>query len=151
VLSETRDRKDKILNKLYKRRVELDFSRKTGNRGSVKGTRTIASTLACCRYCGYVYLENYVCSLVCRSPDAPSVIDYRGKWVRCHDTIRGWSLTAYLKALHAGGMSWETIYWHAWAACEVVQVDEVCISLLESDRYVVMSEENALHIRSRYG
>lgn len=35
MLAETKDRKDKILNKLYKRRVELDFSRKTGSGMSV--------------------------------------------------------------------------------------------------------------------
>ena len=35
-LAHTKDRKDKILNKLYKRRVELDFSRKSGSRGGVR-------------------------------------------------------------------------------------------------------------------
>ena len=49
-LALTRDRKDKILNKLYKRRVELDFSRKAGSRG---GTRSIAASLTCCMHCGF--------------------------------------------------------------------------------------------------
>lgn len=149
VLCEAKDRKDKILNKLYKRRVELDFSRKTGSRGSVKGTRTIASTLTCCKYCGYVYLENYVCMLTCRAPDAPAVVDYRGKWAKCHDSIKSWSLTSYLKGLHAAGMSWEAIYWHAWAACVVIQVGNVYISVLECDRYIVCAEDEALHISNK--
>ena len=135
------------MNKLYKRRVELDFSRKTGNRGSLKGTKTIASTLTCCRYCGCVYLENYVCYLICKS--AEPVIDHRGKWVRCHDSVRGWSLTTYLKALHAGSMSWEAIYWHAWAACIVLQTGDACISILETDKYIISNEEKTVNIRTR--
>ena len=146
VLSQAKDRKDKILNKLYKRRVELDFSRKTGSRGSNKGTKTIASTLTCCRHCGVVYLENYVCHLVCKV--AQPVIDYRGRWVRCHDSIRGWSLTSYLKALHSANMSWEIIYWHAWAACEVVHAGSLCVSLLETDRYLLSAENQSLSIRN---
>ena len=43
-LANTKDRKDKILNKLYKRRVELDFSRKSGARGE----ELIAASLTCC-------------------------------------------------------------------------------------------------------
>lgn len=147
VLSETKDRKDKILNKLYKRRVELDFSRKTGNRGSTKGTKTIASTLTCCRHCGCVYLENYVCNLACKV--AEPVIDYRGKWVRRHDSIRGWSLTSYLKSLHSANMSWEVIYWHAWAACEVLQVEDICFSALDTDRYMLSVEDSSIRIRAR--
>ena len=70
--------------------------------------------------------------------------------MKSHDSIRGWSLTAYLKALHAGGMSWEAIYWHAWAACVVLQVEDVYISALDGDRYMISTEDMMLRIRSRY-
>jgi len=67
-------------------------------------------------------------------------VDFRGKLVRRHQAIIGWSLTAYLKALHAGGMSWEAIYWHVWGACVVLQADDAMISALESDRYQVEAD-----------
>ena len=131
ILAHTRDRKDKILNKLYKRRVEIDFSRKgggTSRTGSTTSTgtgfgqssnRAIAASLTCCRNCGMVYLECFVSELTCRK--ANTVVDYRGGLVRRHSAIAGWSLTAYLKNLHVAGMSWEAIYWHVWAACIVMR------------------------------
>eukprot|EP01041_Mallomonas_annulata_P013326 gene13326-28233_t len=134
-LSQTKDRKDKVLNKLYKRRVELDFSRKALPRG---GHRSIAASLTCCQFCGSVYLDSCVSSLICLSSKA--AIDFRGSLVRRHQAIPSWSLTGYLKTLHAGGMSWEAIYWHVWAACEVFQGGDVMISALDTDRYVVESD-----------
>ena len=106
VLSETKDKKDKILNKLYKRRVELDFSRKSSSNhsNSLNSKRGIASSLMCCKYCGMIYLETYIISLNCSI--APMIIDYHGSLTRRHYSIAGWSLTSYLKSLHAGGMSW---------------------------------------------
>ena len=197
ILAQTRDRKDKILNKLYKRRVEIDFSRKGGNsRIAVGGTsnasivtttnaaaaaavsttaslttnRAIAASLTCCRNCGLVYLDSYVSELTCRK--ASTAIDFRGGLVRRHTAIMGWSLTAYLKSLHVGGMSWEAIYWHVWAACVVLRppppasqqhsvhdrharavgVGEgsnasAMISALEVDRYHI--DINELHVYSR--
>lgn len=156
-LSETKDRKDKILTKLYKRRVELDFSRK-GSAAKAGGAhslhaaatatanRTIAASLTCCRFCGTVYLENYVNFLSCRA--SPPTIDFRGQLASRHAAIAGWSLTSYLKTLHSGGMGWDAIYWHVWAACIVFRVQSVVISALEVDRYTV--EPDGLLIRSWY-
>eukprot|EP01038_Epipyxis_sp_PR26KG_P004062 gene4062-5805_t len=152
ILSETKDRKDKILTKLYKRRVELDFSRKGTSTKTTNGipfnnntgNRTIAAYLTCCKYCGTVYLDNFVSFLYCRS--SPPTIDFRGNLSSRHAAIAGWSLTAYLKALHSGGMGWDAIYWHVWAACIVFRVDKIMISVLEVDRYTV--EQDGLVIRS---
>eukprot|EP01033_Poteriospumella_lacustris_P017978 gene17978-12886_t len=141
-LSEIKDRKDKILTKLYKRRVELDFSRKGsaskssgGGGSSSSAPRTIAASLTCCRFCGWVYLENYSSFLTCRK--SPPSIDHRGRLASRHSAIQGWSLTSYLKTLHSGGMGWDAIYWHVWAACIVLRVQDVVISALETDRYGV--------------
>jgi len=131
-LAHTKDRKDKILNKLYKRRVELDFSRKSGARG---GVRTIAASLTCCRYCGIVYLDNCVSFLHCN--DSPLAIDYRGKLTKRHNAIPAWSLTTYLKNLHVSGMNWDCIYWHVWASCQVYKVSDFMVSAIEIDRYTV--------------
>lgn len=151
------------MTKLYKRRVELDFSRKgstariggaTSNPNSINNTnstnapavttRTIAASLTCCRHCGLVYLDNYVSLLTCRA--SPPSIDFRGQLASRHAAIVGWSLTSYLKALHSGGMGWDAIYWHVWAACVVFRVENVMISALEVDRYTV--EPDGLLIRA---
>jgi len=137
ILSVTKDRKDKILNKLYKRRVELDFSRKSNVRSGMN-MKTIASSLTCCKYCGTVYLENYVASLTC--PNSPPSIEFRGRLSRKHAAIPAWSLTSYLKALHAGGMTWEYIYWHVWSACVVFSFSNNIISARETDRYNIESD-----------
>ncbi len=140
VLAVTKDRKDKILNKLYKRRVELDFSRKNNLK---TGMRSIASSLTCCRHCGMVYLDNYISSLYCKASSLS--IDFRGKLVRRHDAIANWSLTAYLKALHAGGMNWESIYWHVWASCVVLKADDIVVSALQVDKYTIEMDGILLH------
>ncbi len=147
-LSETRDKKDKILTKLYKRRVELDFSRKgSASKGSFSSgsVRTIAASLTCCRHCGSVYLDNYVGYLTCRS--SPPTVNFRGQLASRHSSIVGWSLTSYLKTLHSGGMGWDAIYWHVWAACVVFRVENSMVSALEADRYTV--ESDGLLIRGR--
>lgn len=107
--------------------------------------RTIAASLTCCRHCGSVYLDNYVKFLNCRS-STPS-IDHRGSLVARHAAIPGWSLTLYLKTLHAGGLGWDTIYWYVWASCIVFRVKDVTISALEVDRYSV--EPDGLRILRR--
>jgi hypothetical protein len=92
-----------------------------------------------------VYLDNYVSMLTCRA--SPPTVDFRGQLASRHSAIVGWSLTSYLKTLHSGGMGWDAIYWHVWAACVVFRVENVMISALEVDRYSV--EPDGLVIRGR--
>jgi len=149
------DKKDKILNKLYKRRVELDFSRKTSairnssmalSMSSLQ-SRSIASSLTCCQYCGMMYLHTYTSHLVCAN--APLCVNYRGRLERCHQAISSWSLTVYLKSLHAAGLSWESIYWHVWAACTVFRSRDCVVSALETSSYIIGDRE--ITLRRRYG
>lgn len=129
LLANTKDRKDKILNKLYKRRVEMDFSRKT----SRLGLKSIASSLTCCMICGKIYLDNFNTQLLCTNAEIS--IDYRGRLVRRHTPASDWSLTSYLKLLHSGGMNWESIYWYVWSACAIFSIDDIVFSALEVTRY----------------
>ena len=142
VLAVTKDKRDKILNKLYKRRVEIDFSRKAGSKS---GVRSIASFLTCCQHCGFVYLEHFDDTLVCK--DAEAYVDFRGNLRYRHVSIASWSLTGYLKSLHAGGMTWEAIYWHVWAACQIFQVGDYSISALETDKYQI--EDDGIVINTK--
>lgn len=172
ILLTTIDRKDKIINRLYKRRVELDFSRRGGARSNPlapRYNRAIAASLTCCKYCGKVYLECYVSSLSCEH--SPPMIGFRGNLVRKHSSTTGWSLTTYLKSLHGSGMTWEGIYWHVWGACVVLQPavqnkskikskiinhnsrehdesDEYMISASDVDRYTI--ESMGISVHSRY-
>ncbi len=143
VLATTKDKRDKILNKLYKRRVEIDFSRKAGSKN---GIRSIASYLTCCQHCGFVYLEHFDDTLVCK--DAEAYVDFRGNLRYRHMSIASWSLTGYLKSLHAGGMTWEAIYWHVWAACQIFQIKDYSISALETDKYQI--EDDGIVISTRF-
>lgn len=113
---------------------------------STSSNRTIAAALTCCRHCGLVYLDNYVSLLTCRA--SPPSVDFRGQLASRHSAIVGWSLTSYLKTLHSGGMGWDAIYWHVWAACVVFRAEDTMISALEVDRYTV--EPDGLCIRDRY-
>ena len=130
-------------------RREKSNSTRRGGFKSNSGTftRSIATSLTCCEYCGVVYLENYVTLLTCKI--SPSTISYRGNICKRHSSITGWSLTSYLKTLHCGGMDWESIYWHVWAACivlkppkgQIIRIgnreenDDFVISGLDVDRY----------------
>lgn len=130
LLAHTKDKKDKILNKLYKRRVEMDFSRKS----SRSGVKSLASTLTCCVTCGRIYLDAFGNQLVCI--EAETAMDFRGRLVRRHSPSNDWSLTSYLKLLHAGGMNWESIYWYVWAACAVFSKGGAVFSANECSRYL---------------
>ena len=145
ILATTKDKKEKILHKLYKRRVEVDFSRKATTKNSK--VRSIASCLTCCMHCGTVYLENYEEYLHCT--EAKAFVDFRGKVCFYHFSIPNWSLTSYLKTLHAGGMNWEAIYWHVWAACQVFRIGKFAISALETDKYRLV--EDGIIFQLRYG
>jgi hypothetical protein len=141
-LSQAKDRKDKILNKLYKRRVEIDFSRKS----SLSSHKPIASSLTCCRYCGDIFVDGNQQLLTCRA--ATPSIDYRGRYEQRHASLPIWSLTNHLKALHVHGMTWEAIYWYVWSACVVFQVDDYMVSAWETDKYSLT--EDVMILRRKY-
>jgi hypothetical protein len=158
------------LTKLYKRRVELDFSRKgsTAPRsgsfstaGNLLGAgssstggatpitpgllaaasaRTIAASLTCCRHCGLAYLDNYVGLLTCRA--SPPTVDFRGQLASRHSAIVGWSLTSYLKTLHSGGFGRLCVLCFVGCSKRILFMRELCEWCGQSCRasHLVMSE-----------
>ncbi len=142
LLAQTKDKKDKILNKLYKRRVEMDFSRKT----SRSGVKALAATLTACTLCGKMFLEGFGHVLTCNTAEV--AVNFRGQLARRHTAAVDWSLTSYLKLLHAGGMSWESIYWFVWSSCVVIAKDGVYFSVNEYSRYKI--DDDAILIYPRY-
>ncbi|CAM9139472.1 unnamed protein product [Phaeothamnion confervicola] len=100
-LARARDRRDKLLSRVFKKRIELDFR-----------DRSVSNTVLCCRYCRRLYPESAAATLSCAA--APPVIDFRGAIVRRHDRLRPWSLTQLVTSLHRRGMSWTQVYWLLW-------------------------------------
>ena len=109
VLCDLTDAKDKLLPKLYKRRLELDFrhSSKSNKRDILK-----------CRHCDRLYPAWAQTKLSCAK--APPRIDRRGHLCLRHEPVEErWSLTEYVGELHAAGMPWEEVYWNMWAATHI--------------------------------
>lgn len=112
MLGVTQDRKDRVLSKLYRRRLEIDFvdqeeegdgpdtagnspreegeeedggtkaSPQEGRRG--KRRRTLVQ---CCEHCGVLYPAEARGRLHC--PHAADVVDYWGRTQACHSPIQG--------------------------------------------------------------
>uniref|UniRef100_A0A7S1XVF4 SANT and BTB domain-containing protein n=1 Tax=Phaeomonas parva TaxID=124430 RepID=A0A7S1XVF4_9STRA len=103
VLAYTRDKRDKLLSKLYKKRIEMDF------RERQKG---VPHSISACRYCLQPFATKSEAQLRC--PAAPISVDFAGGLVARHAPAGGWSLTKFVGGLHNKGISWERIYWYLW-------------------------------------
>jgi hypothetical protein len=110
VLGVVQDRKDRVLSKLYRRRLEIDFvdqeeAEGADNEGSspreegeesggtkappqegrkAKRRRTLVQ---CCEHCGVLYPAEARGRLHC--PHAADVVDYWGRTQACHSPIQG--------------------------------------------------------------
>ena len=121
-LSVLEDRKEKLLPKLYKRRLEIDFRhRAESSTQQRKESSSSSSKIQKCRYCGKLYPSWAQDKLPCSM--APTKVDERGRLSRRHAPQTGkWSLTDHVAALHStDGMSWEQIYWLMWGVTHVFQ------------------------------
>ena len=117
-LSNLADPKAKLLPKLFKRRLELDFRHR-------KDAATTQQILKC-RHCAALYPAWAQDRLPC--PRAPPRIDRRGQLCTRHEPVlEKWSLTEHVGGLHAGGMPWEAVYWAMWGATHVFRCT-ACLS-----------------------
>ena len=106
MLAGLRDKKDKLLSKLYKRRLELDFRNPPLDAKRGAGF----SKICCCRWCGKLFHFGAIQLVHCDR--APLAMDFRGNVVTRHVPTEDWSLTECVSRLHKRGMSWEDIYWY---------------------------------------
>ncbi|KAJ1445029.1 hypothetical protein M885DRAFT_502875 [Pelagophyceae sp. CCMP2097] len=133
VLSALRDDHDKLLPKLYKRRLEIDFRHRDTAHGRARA-RALSKTdgadlpndvladaprVLRCVHCAKLYPEWAQRFLGCGT--APALVDRRGQLVSRHAAVAGerWSLTEHVAALHAAGMGWDEIYWLMWGVTHV--------------------------------
>ena len=138
ILADFRDKKDKMLSKLYKRRLELDFRNPSpsgerrdkqsdlltvalaGDGASATNAAALASSvhmaahskICFCKWCGKLFHSGASHLLPCSM--APLTVDFRGNMATRHVVTEGWSLTECVSRLHKNGMAWEEIYWLLW-------------------------------------
>ena len=103
-LALARDRRDKLLSRLYKKRIELDFRERK---------RSAAHTISACRHCFTPFSTRSAARLRC--PVAPLCVAHDGACAAHHAPAAGWSLTRFVGALRAADVRWEQIYWYLWA------------------------------------
>ncbi|CAM9292811.1 unnamed protein product, partial [Hapterophycus canaliculatus] len=102
-LAVARDRKDKLLSRVHKKRIELDFRDRSPHSDNA---------IYCCRHCAGLFSEKVRDVMTCRA--APPTVSFRGRLVRRHEALSPWSLTRTVTSLHRRGMSWTAVYWFLW-------------------------------------
>ena len=114
-LAGLKDRRDMLLPRIYKRRLELDF------RATKKGDR-----LSCCKWCGKLFHTGAIsllkCSFAPSSTTAATALNgfhHSDAVPSRHAPQPDWSLTECVSRLHRHGMGWEDIYWLLWGVSHV--------------------------------
>ncbi|KAJ8614539.1 hypothetical protein CTAYLR_000838 [Chrysophaeum taylorii] len=124
------DKKDKLLPKLYKRRLEIDFRHRGADDEKGSSSKKSPRVLRC-RYCHRLYPEWAQRLLPCA--EAPRAVDVRGELAARHSpVVERWSLTEHVGNLHADGMSWAEIYWVMWGVAHVFRC-KTCDTWFPSD------------------
>ena len=111
VLCDLTDAKDKLLPKLYKRRLELDFrhSSKSNKRDILK-----------CRHWRTFYPAWAQTKLSCAKAPPRIGTTARGRPLPAPRARRGAVVPhGVVGELHAAGMPWEEVYWNMWAATHI--------------------------------
>ncbi|GMI26935.1 hypothetical protein TeGR_g442 [Tetraparma gracilis] len=140
------DPKGKLLPRLYKKRLEVDFrERSAEERGGSPGAQaqgeawavdaaaaasatSQSSCLQCCRYCGSLFPESEVSMkggyILCES-DLPAGIGFRGEITGgvC-EPVDHWSLTTFVASLRRQHMQWSEIYWMLWSAAHMLRLKD---------------------------
>jgi len=111
-LSMLSERRNVLLPRLYKRRLEIDFQHH-----SVESIQKNNIFLQRCQYCDRLYPQNKASALHCKA--APMRIDRHGSLLQIHAplSLNKWSLTEYVTTLHTRNfepLSWAQIYWLFW-------------------------------------
>lgn len=104
-LAQVQDRKDKVMSRLCKRRIEEDLKR---------GVDDGPSAVQCCQHCSSLYPSKLQFTSAC--PAAPVKIGFRGCLEQRHNPVPNWNLASFARNLHRRGMSWSEVFWMLWGA-----------------------------------
>lgn len=98
-LDEVKDRKDKLVSKVYMKKLE-ELLEDEGN------------TLNRCVYCNSLYTSAQREWMVCEK--AQIFIDFHGKVIAEHVPDQNWEANKFLMYLKEQGLNWKDIYWRIW-------------------------------------
>lgn len=145
------DKKGKLLPRLYKKRLEIDFREKSPRSGSssanVRRSSTNSSCLICCRHCYRLFPETEVAVnggyIRCQTKSVSVAVGFHGELVgRECEPVDEWSLTNFVASLRRQQLEWSNIYWMLWSAAHMLRLEDG--GLVPSD-----SESSCLcHVKS---
>lgn len=98
-LDEIVDRKDKLVSRIYMRKLEALFTQHH-------------QVLTRCAFCGQLFATKNRERLVCEK--AKMFIDVHGNVIAEHVPSSSWDVNRYLLALRAKRLSWREVYWKVW-------------------------------------
>ena len=100
-LDEIKERKDKLLSKLYIKKLELLLEDEN-------------NSLFRCVYCNKLFTRAQKAWMVCAK--AKIFIDFHGNVIAEHVADRSWDSNKFISFLrHQGSLSWREVYWKIWA------------------------------------
>lgn len=100
-LDEEKDRKDKLVSKLFMKKLELLLEDEN-------------NTLFRCVYCNKLFTRTQKSWMVCSK--ANIFIDFHGKVIAEHVADRAWDINKFIHYLRQqGSLGWREIYWKMWA------------------------------------
>ncbi|OMJ85002.1 hypothetical protein SteCoe_13777 [Stentor coeruleus] len=99
ILDEVKDRKDKLVSKVYMKKLE-DFLEDESN------------IFTRCVYCNKLYTSAQREWMICEK--AQIFIDFHGNVIAQHIPDRNWDMNKFLLFLKEQGLSWRDIYWRIW-------------------------------------
>eukprot|EP01083_Nonionella_stella_P033953 92900_1 len=105
------DPKDKIVSKLYMRKLEDLLANKE-------------NSLFRCSQCGKLFAAKHSDRLPCSS--AVSFVQFNGSVVTRHTPDASWDINKYLLVLRSRKYSWRTVFWQFWALTSPLLLCDKC-------------------------
>ncbi len=101
-----RDRKDKLMSKIYMKKLET----------LMEGE---ANMIYRCIYCNTLFTQEQREWNVC--PKAKIFIDFHGSVIAQHVADRYWELNKFIQFLRKESVPWKEIYWKVWARLQTFE------------------------------
>ncbi|GMH66651.1 hypothetical protein TrRE_jg4022 [Triparma retinervis] len=127
------DKKGKLLPRLYKKRLEIDFRERSSKSGSsstkLRRSSTNSSCLICCRHCYRLFPETEVAVnggyIRCQTKSSSVAVGFHGELVgRECEPVDEWSLTNFVASLRRQQLEWSNIYWMLWSAAHMLRMED---------------------------
>ena len=134
------DKKGRLLPRLYKKRLEVDFRERplrnpaqdSSSEGLVSVKKSLSSNsscLVCCRYCDQLFPETEVAInggyVRCQATSRAISVGFHGELVyQTCEPVDKWSLTNFVASLRRQQLEWREIYWLLWSAAHMLRLED---------------------------